>query len=186
MPKKAIVVFIVAFTFVFTTLASAAMIANLYVKGQKTGAVYGSVVQKGREGSIAVIALEQQSLVPTDTASGLPTGRVRSGLLTVTKEIDKSSPVLRTMMLNSENIPEAKILFWSPQITSATGTGVEVQNYSVKLINARIVSIRTVMPNVRIPDQQKLEIYEQVSFTYEVAEWVWTAGSITAVEKIVR
>jgi type VI secretion system secreted protein Hcp len=186
MRKKAIVVFVVTFTFVFTALASAAIMANLYVKGQKTGPVYGGVTQKGREGSIGVIAFDQESRIATDAATGMTTGRLRSGQITITKEIDKSSPVLRTMLLNNELIPDATIKFWAPNVGGAAGGGgTEVQNYTVKLTSARIVSIKTVMPNVRIPDQVKLETYEQVSFTYEGAEWIWTGGP-TALEKSAR
>jgi len=52
-----------------------ALNAYLKLKGQKTGAIKGSVTQKGREGLILVIAVSHEIVSPRDSASGLPTGK---------------------------------------------------------------------------------------------------------------
>ena len=70
-----------------------ALNAYLKLKGQKSGEVKGSVTQKGRENSIMVIAVEHEIISPRDAASGLPTGKRHHKPLTITKEVDKSSPV---------------------------------------------------------------------------------------------
>ena len=57
-----------------------ALNAYLTLKGQKQGDIHGSVVQKGREGSIMVIAVDHQVMSPRDPASGLRVTAVqRSG-----------------------------------------------------------------------------------------------------------
>ena len=48
-----------------------AMMAYMHVKGQKQGDIKGSVTQKGREGSIAVIAYHHSVVSPRDPQSGL-------------------------------------------------------------------------------------------------------------------
>ena len=63
---------------------------------------------------------------------------------------------------------------------SGTGAGAEVQYYTVKLTNASIVSITAMMPNVEDPARQKLDMQEEVAFSYQKIEWIWRDGNIVA------
>src|SRR5512144_1187773 len=114
------------------------MALNCYLrlKGQKQGEIKGSVTQKGRENSIMVIAVSHAIVSPRDSASGLPTGKRMHKPFVITKELDKSSPLLYNCLVNNENIPEWELQFWTPQLSAATGSGAEKQHYTVKLINA--------------------------------------------------
>ena len=47
-----------------------------------------------REDSILVIAYDHQVVSPRDASSGLPNAKRQHGLLKITKEIDKSTPLL--------------------------------------------------------------------------------------------
>ena len=71
-----------------------ALNAYLSLKGQKQGQIKGSVTQKGREGKIMVIAYSHEIVSPRDTASELPTGKRMHKPLVITKELDKSTPLL--------------------------------------------------------------------------------------------
>lgn len=174
MLRKAIAIMVIAGFVSTAASADAAMMAYLTLKGQKAGQVRGSITQKGREDSIGVIALEQAT-VNTE-------GRLRVGQLMITKEVDRSSPVLRQMLDNQELVTEALIRFYTPQMSAATGVGAELQYYTLRLRNARIVSLKTIMENIRHADLQKYAMHEDVAFTYERAEWIWMDGGITAVE----
>ncbi len=157
-----------------------ALNAYLKLKGQKQGEIKGSVTQKGREGKIAVIAVSHDVVSPRDAASGLPTGKRMHKPFVVTKELDKSSPLLYNALVHNENIPEWELQFWAPQLKAATGTGTEVQHYTVKLTNANIASIDFRMPNNKHPDLMKFAEYEEVAFTYQKITWTWNDGGITA------
>lgn len=170
MLKKSIMYFVIIGFFVITTNAHAALNAYLYVKGEKSGQVKGSVTQKGREDSIMVIAFEQMTM-------GSVTGKRNVGPIVITKEVDKSSPVLRQMLNTNESIKEAFIKFWTP-----SASGKEIQHYTVKLTQARIVSMKTVMANNKIPSNMQLKEYEEITITYVRAEWTWMDGGITTVE----
>jgi type VI secretion system secreted protein Hcp len=159
-----------------------AMMAYMQVKGQKQGSIKGSVTQKGREGSIAVIACNHSIVSPRDAASGLPTGKRMHKPFSVTKVIDKATPLLYAALCTNENLPEVTIDFWRPQIKTGTGTGAEVQYYTVKLTNANIASITMTMPDVEDPAQQKLDMHEEVAFTYQKIEWIWKDGNIVAMD----
>jgi type VI secretion system secreted protein Hcp len=157
-----------------------ALNAYLKLKGQKTGEIKGSVTQKGREGKIAVIAVSHEIISPRDSASGLPTGKRMHKPFVITKELDKSTPLLFNLLVHNENVSEWELQFWAPQIKATAGTGVEVQHYTVKLTNANIASIAFRMANNKHPDLMKFAEYEEVAFTYQKIEWTWNDGGITA------
>jgi type VI secretion system secreted protein Hcp len=157
-----------------------ALNAYLKLKGQKQGEIKGSVTQKGREGKIMVIAVSHEIVSPRDAASGLPTGKRMHKPFIITKELDKSSPLLYNSLVTNENIPEWELQFWTPQLKAAGGTGTEVQHYTIKLVNANIASIDFRMDNNKHPDLMKFAEYEQVAFTYQKIMWTWNDGGITA------
>ena len=157
-----------------------ALQAYLNLKGQKQGEIKGSVTQKGREGKIAIIAVSHEIVSPRDPASGLPTGKRMHKPFVITKELDKSSPLLYNALVNNENIPDWQLQFWTPQIKATTGSGNEVQHYTVKLTNANVASIAFRMANNKHPDLMKFAEYEEVAFTYQKIEWTWNDGGITA------
>src|SRR6478609_1298153 len=112
-----------------------ALNAYLTLKGQKQGQIKGGVTQKGRENQILVHAVHHDIVSPRDAASGLPTGKRMHKPFIITKELDKSSPLLYSVLCTNENVSEWELQFWTPQIKAATGTGSEVQHYTVKLTN---------------------------------------------------
>jgi type VI secretion system secreted protein Hcp len=152
-----------------------ALNAYLKLKGQKSGEIKGSVTQKGREGKIMVIAVSHDIVSPRDAASGLPTGKRMHKPFVITKELDKSSPLLYNLLVHNENITEWELQFWQP-----SATGAEKQHYTVKLLNANIASIDFRMANNKHPDLMKFSEYEEVAFTYQKITWTWVDGGITA------
>lgn len=153
------------------------MALNAYMKltGETQGEIKGSVTQAGREDSIQVIGFEHEVTSPRDAASGLPTGKRQHGPLTITKEIDKSTPLLMNVMVNNENITSWELRFWQP-----SKTGKEVQFYTVELINASISNIRAEMLNNKYPENMQHKEREHVSFCYQKIIWTFEDGGITA------
>ena len=157
-----------------------AMMAYLYAKGQKSGQIKGSVTQKGREDSVAVIALSHSIVSPRDPQSGLPTGQRMHKPYVITKELDKATPVFYNVLCTNENLTEVTVKFWTPQLRAAAGVGSEVQHFTVKLTNANIASIDFRMANIRHPDLVKFTEYEEIAMTYQKIEWTWNDGGIMA------
>ena len=157
-----------------------ALNAYLKLKGQKQGEIKGSVTQKGRENKIMVIAVSHEIVSPRDPASGLPTGKRMHKPFVITKELDKSSPLLYNVLVNNENITEWELQFWTPQIKASAGAGTEVQHYTVKLVNANIANISARMLNNKNAELMKYAEYEEISFTYQKIIWTWNDGGITA------
>ena len=154
--------------------ADAALNAYLKLKGQKSGEIKGSVTQKGREGRIAVIAVSHSIVSPRDAASGLPTGKRMHKPMVITKELDRSTPILHSVLGNNENLPEGVFtVFGSGANAKAMPGGDMPLVYTVKLTNANIASVQ-----LRTDADGKL--VEDITFTYQKIEWLWSDGGITA------
>jgi len=152
-----------------------ALNAYLRLTGETQGEIKGSVTQAGREDSIMVIAVSHEVVSPRDAASGLPTGKRQHKPFVITKEIDKSTPLLFNLLTMNENITEWRLDFWRP-----SRTGKEVQFYSVELVNANIAGIRTEMLNNKYPENMQHAEREMIEFTYQKITWTWQDGGITA------
>ena len=151
----------------------------LIAKAQKQGQIKGSVTQKGREGWILVYGFHHEIVSPRDAASGLATGKRQHKPLSITKEIDKSTPLFYQAFVNNENFSEVILRFFTSDLKNA---GKELQNYTIKLINANIISIVDDMANNKIAENAKLPLLQMISFTYQKIEWTWTDGAITATD----
>lgn len=152
-----------------------ALNAYLTLSAEKQGDIKGSVTQKGRDGSVMVIATSHEVVSPRDAASGLPTGKRQHKPFTITKEVDKSSPLLYSALVNNENIKSWKLQYWQP-----SATGQEQQHYTIELLNASIASIRMEMLNNKYPENMKHKEREHVAFCYQKITWTWMDGGITA------
>jgi type VI secretion system secreted protein Hcp len=154
-----------------------ALNAYLKLKGQKQGDINGSVTQKGRENKIMVIAVSHEIMSPRDPASGLPTGKRMHKPFVITKELDKSTPLLQNVLVNNETIKDWELQFWVP-----SATGAEKQHYTVRLTNSNIASVNFRMLNNKNPDLMRYAEFEEIAFTYQKIEWTWVDGGITAMD----
>lgn len=152
-----------------------ALNAYLSLNAEKQGLVRGSVTQKGREGKILVFACMHEIVCPRDPTSGRPTGKRMHKPIVITKELDRSSPLLFSILCNNENIPHWELQFWTPN-----ATGIEKQHFTIRLTNANISAIHSKMSNTKSPKLSRFPEYEEVSFTYQKIEWTWTDGNLSA------
>lgn len=150
--------------------AHAALNAYLKIKGQKSGEIKGSVVQKGKEGAIAVIAVSHSIVSPRDPQSGLPTGQRMHKPIVFTKELDRSTPILYQALATNENLAEVEFSVYGPD---PKGGKPSLLLYTVKLTNANIASIDVVTPDTGAPRTL-------VTMTYQRIEWTWSPDGITA------
>ncbi len=158
-----------------------ALNAYLRLKGAKQGDIKGSATQKGQEGKIMVIAFEHGISVPEQGASsrnstsGSLRGKCQHSAITITKEIDQSTPLLLNALVNNEKITMWELQFWRPE-----AAGAESQFYTIKITDAHIVRIRQEMLDNTYPENVQLKERESVSFRYKKIDWTWVKGGITA------
>ena len=153
------------------------MALNAYLKltGDTQGEIKGSVTQSGREDTIMVIATQHEVVSPRDAASGLPTGKRQHKPFMITKEIDKSTPLLMKCLVDNENIASWRLDFYQP-----SPTGKEVQYYTVELSNASVAGVRSEMLNNKYAENMSHKEREHVSFCYQKITWTWQDGGVTA------
>jgi type VI secretion system secreted protein Hcp len=122
-----------------------------------------------------VIAYSHDVVSPRDAASGLPTDKRQHAPLRITKEIDKSTPLLMKAWSNGEKMTNFELRFWRP-----SATGHEVQFYTILLYDARIVSIRQEMLNNQYPENMAHKEREHITFSYNSIEWIFEDGGISS------
>jgi type VI secretion system secreted protein Hcp len=153
-----------------------ALDAYMTLKGRISGDIKGSVTTPGHEGAIRVVAVQHEITSPRDAQSGLPTGKRQHKPFVVTKELDKSSPILYKVLATNESISSLVVKF----MASAGPSGTTINDYTVTLTNASIADISFVMPSTVDATVSKSPELDRVSFTYQKIEWTWTEGNISA------
>lgn len=152
-----------------------ALNAYLEIVAQIQGPILGSVTQKGREGSIGVIAVSHEIVSPRIPGTGRPTGKRIHKPLVITKLVDRASPLLYAVLTTNENIPSFALRFFAPD-----PMGIEKQHFKISLTNAHISSIQFRMTNTRSKFGLQMPEREEVAFTYQKISWTWNDGGITA------
>lgn len=128
--------------------------------------VPGSSRAQGREGQIVVFGLMHE--VTTDRGpNGHPTGSPKHRSLVLTKDIDRASAHLQRAF--ADNVPFSEFLL---ELQRMPPVGGPQESYAtIALTNARITSIRGIMPNLRTPENAPLPEREEVAFSYEQIAW---------------
>ena len=137
------------------------------------GDITGDDTVGGMPDVMEIYGFSHEIDAPRDAASGLPAGKRQHKPVTVTKELDKASPLLMNVLVNFENMPTVKFVFTAqdPRLPSSGYWTVELENASVSNIRHDTIGVGADgMPLVR----------EHVSFTYQKIIWTWEDGGITA------
>jgi len=164
--RRRLLIILIAALILVPGVVSAILPAYMELVGENQGRIEGSCDIEGREGSIIVYAMEHEISVPTDS-SGLPTGKRIHHPLTITKEIDKSSPKLHQALVTGERLDHVVIKFYR-----IDPTGVQEHYYTIRLEDGKIISIE--------PWDSQGKKFENVSFIYQRIIWTWEPEGIEA------
>jgi type VI secretion system secreted protein Hcp len=147
----------------------------LTVEGQNQGKIEGSTKVQGQEGKILVQAVDHTIEIPKSPQTGLPTGKRVHGAMSVTKEIDKSSPKLYQALTSGEQLKDVSLEFYriSPK-------GTEEKYYTVKLENAILTNMQSWTPNCLDLSNKQMGHMEDLAFTYEKITWTYEPDGIEA------
>jgi type VI secretion system secreted protein Hcp len=120
---------------------------------------------EGMEDYNMVWAWDHSIILPTDLATGQATGKRQHGQIMVTKQFDKSSPLLYQSLCSSDRLTRVEFLFQRVQGSDP------VPFFKITLTEALITQIRSWVPNFQDPTQAHLEQMEDVYFAYRKIEW---------------
>jgi len=148
--------------------------AWMYVNGEKQGDIsagagsadsIGTLTKKGHEDEILVWAWDHAVTQPTDKASGGSSGTRLHSPVTITKQFDKSSPLLYQALCTGEALPSVVVTFY--RIEGAA----EVKYFTITLENAKVTEVRSWMPNFQDEALAHLQQMEDVQFRYTKIMW---------------
>ncbi len=148
------------------------MPGNLIITGEEQGLIEGSCELEEREGTILVQAFDHTVEVPTDE-QGIAAGRRVHRPIMITKEIDRSTPMLYQALCTSELLTEVKLDWYR-----IDGTGTQELYFSMLMENALITRIHPWVPNVLDRANETLKHMEDVSISYEKIIWTWEPDGI--------
>ena len=148
------------------------MPGNLIVTGEEQGVIEGSCDLDDREGTILVQAFDHVVEIPTDDR-GVASGRRAHRPFKITKEIDKSTPMLYQALCMNELLTEVQLDWYR-----LDGTGDHELYFSMLMHNAFITRIRPWFPNVLDRANESMKHMEDVSFSYEKIIWTWEPDGI--------
>ncbi len=141
--------------------AVAAIDAYITVVGAKQGQFKGEAVSAAAPvGSIHLTSVVRQA----DAASGLASGRRQYSPITITREVDKASPLFAQALATNEVLKSVVITF------QGTGAGSGKDAQRIELTNATITGIR------------KSGNTETITFDYPTIEVTWVGGGKSATD----
>ncbi len=145
---------------------------SLTITGEEQGLMEGSCELDEREGTILVQAFDHVVEIPTDDR-GVASGRRVHRPMKITKEIDKSTPMLYQALCTNELLTEVKLDWYR-----LDGTGEHELYYSVFMQNAFVTRIRPWVPNVLDRSSEGMGHMEDVSIAYEKIIWTWEPDGV--------
>ncbi len=135
-------------------------------QGACTEESVGNMAVEDHADEIRVVELKHNVFLPKDPQSGQPTGQRIHEALTVTKLMDKSSPLLYNALASGETLTKVVFQFYR---TSSAG---QLEHYfTIALENAIVVGMRAVMPDILDPKYQQYGQMEEVSFSFATITW---------------
>ncbi|WP_217591204.1 Hcp family type VI secretion system effector [Burkholderia sp. GbtcB21] len=147
------------------------MLAGMYlkVKGKTQGEIKGSVVQENHDGKIHVYAFKHDYDMPAKMQDGLTPGASARGVLTLTKEMDRSSPQFLQALGKREKLTDFELEIYRPKLD---GSGTTELEFTLKLKDVLVVHIDEYSrkPHEGGGDGIKdgvLGHMEDISFTYQ-------------------
>ncbi|ASR89744.1 MULTISPECIES: Hcp family type VI secretion system effector [Alcaligenes] len=147
----------------------------LTLEGETQGKIEGSCEVQGHSGKILIQAVDHRIELPKSPQTGLPSGKRQHLGITLTKEIDKSSPKIFQAQCSGEQLSKVELEFYriSPK-------GTEEKYYTIRLEKAVVTSSRTWVPNCLAPENRQFGHMEDIALTYEKIVWTWEPDGIEA------
>ena len=138
---------------------------NITAGASSPASVGGNTGQEGHTDEILVQAMSHNVLVPVNPQTGQPSGPRRHEPLVITKNFDKSSPLLYNALRSGERLTCELKWYRTPD------TGNVEHYFTIKLEDAVIVDINANMAHCQDPAMGSFGHEERVAFNYRKISW---------------
>ena len=139
------------------------------------------IASMDRENTIECSAFTYNLDAPWDPPTGKLTGRRQHGPVTITKRIDRSTPLLLKALCENEPVTEAKFRFFRPAVS---GAGNEEQFYTVILEDGFVSSVQQVSRDTIVGGEKAPPMMEEVSFVFQRITWTYEIGGATHTDSL--
>ena len=147
----------------------------LMTSGAFTQESIGNSWQEGHEDESIIKGYSHNVTIPRDPLSGQPSGQRVHSPLSVTKLLDKASPLLMSALVDGETLKQVIIRKYR---TNADGK-LELF-YTVELEDAIVIDINPDAPHVFGESEKDVAPLEHVSFSYRKIKWTHTRAGTSA------
>lgn len=147
--------------------------AYLWLKDDGGADIRGSVDAAGREGSIEILGLNHGVTLPTDDTTGKPIAAREHAPFIFDKETDSSTPYLCKAVTTGQKLKSAEIKYYR-----VNDAGQEVEYFSSLMEGVTVISIGTVMYDVKSQYGEKRNHLDLVELMYEKITWRYVDGNI--------
>jgi type VI secretion system secreted protein Hcp len=172
--KRFSYLFLAAMTvIVFAAISSqAALNSYMWIKDETGVDIKGSVTLAGREGSVEVVALDQNVYIPVDPTTNQLIGTRRHDPFVFTKYIDASTTYFNKAVCEGQTFSQVTIR--SYQIDNS---GAETEYFRCVLEDVKVIKVAPALGSI-FNSKKKVAPIEQVSLIYQKITWTYTDGNI--------
>ena len=142
-----------------------------------------TIASMDREGTIECSAFTYGLSTPRDETSLVLTGRRQHTPVTITKRIDKSTPLLLKALCRNEPVTKAEFRFFRPSLRSS---GAEEHFYTVLLENGFISSVEQESLDAITGGEKAPPMMEDISFVFKEITWTYEIGGATHKDRLGR
>ena len=135
---------------------------EIYVEGPD-GEVEGPRPNK----TSLIFEFNHEVFLPFDVEQNIVQGSRRLGAFTITKEIDRMTPILYKYCCEGATLPKVTIILYKIK----EGQGSESPYFNFTLETTRIVSVKSRMPTTKEKKNENVGHLEEVQFLSESFTW---------------
>lgn len=139
----------------------------MQVNASKQGTIAGSSLRKNRENLINLYSFNHQVSASWQAHSHISNGEIIHAPISITKEIDRSTPKLFQAMVEKE------VLNIELEWFRFNVNGKEERYFKIELKDAQLLSINQMMPEIGDKRSEQLRLMESIFIAYSEITWSW-------------
>lgn len=147
----------------------------LWLKDGQGNDIKSAVKVKGREGSAEIYSFHHEVYIPTDEHTGNLSGTRKHTPFVITKQFCSATPVLNKACCSGQNLKEVKLSWYR-----IDDSGKEQEYLRQLLTNAKVVSVKPLVKDIKDKTKEHYGHLEEVAFRYEKIQWLYLDGNISS------
>jgi type VI secretion system secreted protein Hcp len=137
-----------------------------------------TITSMERENTIECLSFVDSVRTAREASSGMASGERTYEPITISKRIDKSSPLLAKALCNNEAV-EGEFKFYRP---NPEGDGTTQHYFTIEIQEGRIAAIKRMSPDVIDPAEATAPATEEVSFVFGYVRWTYEPDGVEHID----